>query len=218
VKNPLLFENNHFPTQETPVLLPGAVGQLEASITGPNSTPPIISIICHPHPLYGGTFNNKVVTTIARTLLNKGLAVIRFNFRGVGASEGYYAYGAGETDDLLAVIDLAQMAYPSSKIWLAGFSFGAYVALRAAQHRSIAQLISVAPPVGQFDFSEIRHISCPWLVLQGEQDEVVAAEQVYAWVEQFSPPPQLIRFPQTGHFFHGQLGKLRSALEEVLWE
>lgn len=192
------------------------MGQLEAVVVGPNVTPTIIGIVCHPHPLYGGTFNNKVVTTLARTWFKMGLAVIRFNFRGVGASEGLYAEGVGETDDLLAVIDLAQAAYPGSRIWLAGFSFGAYVALRAVQQRSVAQLVTVAPPVGNFDFSAIKQVSCPWLVIQGDRDEIVDPEGVYAWLQQFSPPPQLIRFPQTGHFFHGQLGELQSALEKAL--
>jgi alpha/beta superfamily hydrolase len=213
--NNLLLENNHFPSRETRILLPGPVGRLEAVVVGPATIPAAIGIICHPHPLYGGTFNNKVVTTIARTWLKMGLAVIRFNFRGVGASEGHYAAGAGETDDALAVLEFAQAAYPTCQIWLAGFSFGAYVALQVAQQRSIAQLVTVAPPAGNFDFSNIKQVTCPWLVIQGNQDEVVVPDTVYAWLRQFSPPPTLIRLPKAGHFFHGQLGELQTALENA---
>jgi alpha/beta superfamily hydrolase len=214
INNPLLIENNPFSPQETRVLLPGAVGQLEAIVRGPDTRPTIIGIVCHPHPLQGGTFNNKVVTTIARTWFKQGLGVIRFNFRGVGASEGHYAKGVGETDDLLAVIDCVQAAYPDSEIWLGGFSFGSYVVLRAAQQRAVGRLVTVAPPVGNFDFNVIKRIACPWLVIQGDSDEIISAQEVYAWLQQFSPPPHVIRFPQTGHFFHGKLGELQSALEK----
>lgn len=156
--------------------------------------------------------NNKVVTTLARACQQLGAVAIRFNFRGVGESEGHYDQGLGEQADLQAVIAWAQARYPGYRLWLAGFSFGSYIAASMASKLAVDQLITIAPPVHHFDFEHLAKISCPWVVAQGEADEVVPSEQVFAWLATRPEPIHLIRMPNVGHFFHGQLIELREAL------
>ena len=157
--------------------------------------------------------HNKVVTMIARALRELGLATVVFNFRGVGASAGEYDEGHGETEDLISVATWAQQARPDSALWLAGFSFGSYVAARAAAQLPVRQMISVAPPVSRWDFSGLASPLCPWLVIQGETDEIVDPQAVYAWVAAQPEPPTLTRMPDTGHFFHRRLMDLRGAIK-----
>lgn len=207
-----------FPQQDTQCFFNGPDGRLEAVVELPKaSILPITAIICHPHPLQHGTMNNKVVTTLARALRQLGLTTIRFNFRGVGQSEGRYADAIGETDDLLAIIAWLNKVRPQNKLWLAGFSFGSYVAYRAAsQIASVAQLISVAPPVHHFDFASLPQPECPWLVLQGDKDEVVPPALVFEWVDSLIVKPELLVFKDVGHFFHGRLIELRERVEAAL--
>lgn len=157
--------------------------------------------------------HNKVVTMLERSLRESGLATVAFNFRGVGASQGTYDDGRGETDDLLAVAAWVQRTRPDDVLWLAGFSFGSYVAARAASQLPVRLMISVAPPVSRWDFAHLAHPLCPWLVIQGEADEVVDPEAVYAWVAAQAEPPMLVRMPETGHFFHRRLMDLRGAVK-----
>lgn len=207
-----------FPTADTAMTLTGPVGSLEALITVPREqTKSIIVVICHPHSLFGGTMHNKVVYTMARACNQMGLRTVRFNFRGVGKSAGEYAQGVGETDDLLAVLQWIKTVCPQDVIWLAGFSFGSFVAARAASVWSDTQLLlSVAPPVVNFDFTAFPVYKGPWIVVQGEEDEVVDPAKVFAWFESLPPPVQLIRVPTAGHFFHGQLVELREILITTL--
>jgi alpha/beta superfamily hydrolase len=171
-----------------------------------------VAVIGHPHPPDGGTMNNKVVTTIARALAESGIASVRFNFRGVGASEGEYDQGRGETLDYLAVAQWLQAQRPNDALWLAGFSFGSWVALRAARQLPVQQMIAIAPPVGFRDFTGVPPPPCPWLVVQGEADDVVDAAKVFAWAEAAENPPTLVRMGDAGHFFHGRLVDLRGAI------
>ena len=194
--------------------LPGPVGKLEVITMYPAKAEPlpITAVICHPHPLYLGTMNNKVVHTVAKALAELGIKSIRFNFRGVGESEGEYGEGIGETEDTLAIVNWVRANCPDDKLWLAGFSFGAYVATRTASEVKPSQLITVAPAVEHFNFAEIPIIDCPWLVIQGESDEVVPPELVFKWLQTVTPQPELIRFPGVGHFFHGKLIDLRDTI------
>lgn len=169
-------------------------------------------IICHPHPPEGGTMTNKVVTMLERAMRESGLRTVRFNFRGVGVSQGEYDGGAGETHDLLAVAKWVAATRSDDQLWLAGFSFGSYVALMGAMHLDIKQIVSIAPPAGRWDFSAMRPPSCPWLVVQGEDDEVVDPQAVYDFVASMPEPPALVRMPETGHFFHRKLTDLRGAV------
>jgi alpha/beta superfamily hydrolase len=204
-----------FPSDSANVTLRGAAGAIEAIASAPdaNGAREGIAIICHPHPLQGGTMHNKVVTMIERSLRELGLATIIFNFRGVGASEGTFDDGRGETDDVLAIAEWAQRVRPDDALWLAGFSFGSYVAARAAPQLPVRQMISVAPPIGRWDFNSLASPLCPWLIVQGETDEVVDPEAVYAWVAAHPDPPTLVRMPETGHFFHRRLMDLRGAIK-----
>lgn len=205
-----------FPSDETLTLLSGPVGNLEILTWTPEEPKPITAIICHPHPLFGGTMQNKVVTTIARALHELSVRTVRFNFRGVGQSEGSHDQGRGETEDTLFIAEWIQSLYPNDAIWLAGFSFGAYVAASAATRWPVTQLITIAPQVSRFLETQLLPITCPWVLIQGENDEVVSSEEVFAWVESLHPKPTLIRFPKVGHFFHGHLLELRKALTEAL--
>ncbi len=205
-----------FLDRDTTIFIEGPVGSLETIISRPvTDATSAIGLVCHPHPLQGGTMSNKVVTTLARVLSDLGLWSVRFNFRGVGQSTGQYAKGDGESEDALAVINWIKQQFPGRAIWLAGFSFGAYVALRVANQIDVAQLITVAPPVHHFPITALPDINCPWLLVQGEEDEVVSPTAVFAWTQQLKKPPQIIRMA-TGHFFHGKLIQLREELVTAL--
>ncbi len=195
--------------------LPGPVGALEALTACPaeETARSATVVILHPHPLYGGTMQNKVVHTLARGFGELGLASVRFNFRGVGHSAGSFANAEGETDDALAVIRWVRQQRPQDAIWLAGFSFGAYVALRAAGEAQVDGLVTVAPAVNLYDFSTLLLPDCPWLLIQGEADEVVPVDVVRNWLAQLSRPPQTVFLPGVGHFFHLRLHDLRHALK-----
>lgn len=207
-----------FPTSESKLLLPSAAGHIEVLATPANQEPPKGTVlICHPHPLFGGTMHNKVVSTLARTFQNLGLRTVRFNFRGVGKSEGTHDNGKGETDDLVMLAEWVKESFPNDALWLAGFSFGAYVAAQGALRLPALQLVTIAPMVSRFKENNITFVApCPWILVQGEQDEVVSPGEVFAWVEELDPKPTLIRMADAGHFFHGQLLELRRQLELAL--
>ena len=196
---------------ESSLQIQGPAGLLETVVAAPTDTnnPEWLAVICHPHPLQGGTMTNKVVTTLAKTLHHLGMAAVRFNFRGVGNSQGQYDGGRGETADLLAIVDHFQRNYPAAKICLAGFSFGAYIAYRGATEVAADDLITVSPPVNHFDFSSLPVPSCPWLVIQGDNDEVVPHTTVLTWLADLSVMPECIIMPGSSHFFHGRLTEMR---------
>ncbi len=204
-----------FPDSAGTLLLPGPAGLLEVSVDLPDPAEARrgIALICHPHPPEGGTMHNKVVTMARRAFTELGLASVRFNFRGVGQSEGGYDNGRGEVLDLMAVANWVRQARPDDDFWLAGFSFGAWVALLGARQLPVRQVISIAPPVGMRDFSGVLPPSCPWLVIQGENDEVVEPGPVFAWLAKQDPAPTVVRMPETGHFFHRRLLDLRGAIK-----
>lgn len=189
----------------------GPAGKLELIYAKPHEAFPAWGIVCHPHPLYGGTMHNKVVTTLIKTFQSLNLATVRFNFRGVGQSAGQFDQGIGELADLMTVIDWAQQEI-QKPIWLAGFSFGAYIALKAATQLNITKLVTIAPPVQHFAVDDLAPILCPWILAQGEQDDVVSPRAVLEWAEKRHPQPTILRFPEAGHFFHGQLTELRTRL------
>ena len=202
-----------------PLLLAGPAGRIEAAFDAPDAdvpARPLLAIVCHPLPTEGGTMHNKVVTMAARALREVGATTLRFNFRGVGQSEGRFDDGVGELDDLRAVAAWARANHPDKILWLAGFSFGAYVSLRLAVELRAAALVSIAPPVGRsWDFSAIEVPTAPWLVIQGEADEIVDPQAVYAWLEKLNPPQlELVRMPDTSHFFHRKLMDLRGAIKQ----
>ncbi len=204
-------------SQEQTFFIAGPVGKLEA-LSHKLDAPEIrgIAVICHPHPLHGGTMHNKVVHTLARAMDDLGLATVRFNFRGIGASDGTYDHTIGETQDLLAVIDWVREHYPDQPLWLGGFSFGGYVALRAASQRPIARLITIAPAVSMFDTEPLQIPDCPWLLVQGDADDTVPHQKVLDWIATLDKPPRTIFLKGVEHFFHGQLVALRKTLTVAL--
>ena len=201
---------------ETPVggrqLIAGAAGDIEAVVDLPAGAPRAVAVCCHPHPLFGGTLTNKVIHTVARSFVAQGAVAVRFNFRGVGASQGAHDGGIGETDDLVTVAEWARARWPGLPLWLGGFSFGSYVALCAAARLAPALLVTVAPPVGRWDFSAIAAPACPWLVVQGSEDELVPAAGVVAWAQAAQPAVRIAMLDGATHFFHGRLHELQDAV------
>lgn len=200
-------------------LVEGPAGMLETAFEH-GSHPRFIGLVCHPHPLFGGTMDNKVVTTLARAARDEAGISIRFNFRGVGKSEGAYDEGRGEAEDLFALVQWARQEFPGLPFWLAGFSFGSHVALRVAERlfrdgSPATHLLLVAPPVHHFDFASVREVGCPVTVIQGEADEVVPAEQVFETMSGSALNPDIVRVPDTGHFFHGRLNTLRDIARDT---
>ena len=201
------------PPRAEPLRIVGPAGELEALLEDPQLEPRAgFGVICHPHPLYGGTMTNKVVHTLARALQEQGLATIRFNYRGVGTSAGHFDDGRGETNDALAVIAWGRERWPQVPLTLAGFSFGSMVALLATPTAQPAELITVAPAVANLQFGAIERPACPWLIIQGTADEVVDYREVEAFAARFSPPPALRVLPGIDHFFNGHLPELREAV------
>jgi uncharacterized protein len=178
--------------------------------------PVACGVVCHPHPLHGGTLDNKVVWTLARSFQEFAVPAIRFNFRGVGASAGGYDEGRGETADTLAVIAYARARWPGAALWLGGFSFGGVTAIRAAGEAHPARLVAVAPGLTKIDVSGAAPPSCPWLIVQGDADEVVPADAVINWANTLTPAPTLAVLAGASHFFHGRINDLRDTVVDFL--
>ena len=206
-----------FPSAHQSLLLDGPAGALEAVVDFPEPAEarPLVAVVCHPLPTEGGTMHNKVVTMVARALRELGATTVRFNFRGTGGSAGEFDDGRGEREDLRTVVDWVQDARPGDRLWLAGFSFGAYVTLAAAAELLPDAVISIAPPAAGrgWDFAAIPAPDVPWLVVQGDADEIIDPQAVYAWIDGLARKPQLVRMPDTSHFFHRKLVDLRGAIQ-----
>ena len=205
------------PSRPEQVTIPGPAGSLEAAAEEVSGAPrSSYAVLCHPHPLHGGTMDNKVVTTLGKAFRAGGVATLRFNFRGVGLSAGAFDGGRGETDDARAVAAYGALRWPGRRLMLAGFSFGAFVALKLSQVEPAELLITVAPPIAMFDFAGLAAPRAPWLVVQGDADDMVEPQRVIEWVRRFTPAPHLVVLPGVGHFFHGHLAQLRDAVSNAL--
>jgi uncharacterized protein len=203
------------PAAAPAVAIAGPAGRLEALVEEPAAVPArLAAVVCHPHPLFGGTLHNKVVHTLARSLREGGAATVRFNFRGVGTSEGSHDDGVGETDDALAVVRWARERWPGLGLVLAGFSFGAVVAIRAAAAASPRWLITVAPAVDRVELGAGPLPDCDWLIVQGDADEIVAPAAVRSWQARWAPRARMRLLPGVGHFFHGRLHELQQCIRE----
>jgi len=199
------------------VYLEGPVGQLEAVFETPSDLKLAGTVVvCHPHPQHGGTMHNKVAHTLARAFVRMGFAALRFNFRGTEKSDGRFNNGVGELDDALAAIAWMRAKQPGVPFWLAGFSFGAAIAVRAAVEESVDGLISVAPAVSRFASGLPSQPECPWLIVQGDEDELVGVDETIEWVNSLSPGPELLILSGAEHFFHGRLIDLRKAVTEFV--
>jgi hypothetical protein len=195
----------------------GPDGAIEALIERPpDARAGIIAVCCHPHPLYGGTMQNKVVHTLARCAQDQRVTSLRFNFRGVGGSAGVYDNGVGETDDAVAIVDWCRKERGVTRFWSLGFSFGSFVAFRLAALRDAELLVTVAPPVQRFDFATLTVPRCPWLVAQGDRDDLVNHESVLEWTRKLQPAPEVRILAGAEHFFHGRLTVLRTLVGDWL--
>ena len=196
------------------VIFNGPAGRIEGRYHHSKKANSPVALVLHPHPQFGGTMNNPVTYALFQAFVQRGFSVLRFNFRGVGASAGAWDEGRGETGDALAVIEWARRRWPGRPLWLAGFSFGAFVALNAAARAAPAALVTIAPAVSRFPHGELADPGCPWLVVQGEADELTDYREVVAWAGR--RPASLALLPETSHFFHGRLGDLQQVVQDFL--
>ncbi|WP_049723632.1 alpha/beta hydrolase [Gilvimarinus polysaccharolyticus] len=207
---------------DQPLRLNGPAGVLEVAISaakpaGVMAAMRAVAVVCHPHPLHGGNMDNKVVSTLMRAYRDLGVAVVRFNFRGVGGSGGDYAEGVGEVDDLLAVVAEVHRLRPAAPLFLAGFSFGAAVIANAcAGVKPVKHLMLVAPPVPRYALGDIKTMAMPVSILQGGLDEQVVAADVARWADALEGVVGYREFATTGHFFHGALGPLKQAVTDII--
>ena len=194
-------------------MVAGPAGTIECALDAPASEPRGTVVVCHPHPQHGGTMDNKVVQTVARACIELGWASVRFNFRGIGASEGTWDEGRGEVDDALAVLSAwrAQAEFASLPFLLAGFSFGGFVAVEAAQRlhpdSKPRRLVLIGPSTEK---QQVADVPADTLVIHGEVDDVVPLAATLAWARPQHLP--VIVFPGVGHFFHGQLAPLKTVI------
>lgn len=193
------------------MIINGPVGDLEVLVDIPNDCTSI-AVVCHPHPLYGGTMDNKVVYMIAKTFNSLGIGTVRFNFRGVGKSSGKFDKGVGEAEDLAAIVNWLTEKYAPTELYLAGFSFGSYVVLRTFADIKVSRLLLVAPAIDRFEMAGLALTNIPTLVIQGDQDEIVSPKAVTEWLATQTYQPEVVMLPDTGHFFHGKLHQLRDSI------
>jgi uncharacterized protein len=212
-------------------MLPGPAGRIETilwstSEQGDGAQPPLAAVVCHPHPLFGGTMHNKVVYQTAKTIHRFGLPVARFNFRGVGLSEGKHDKGVGEEDDVLAVLDFLAEEFPGVPQLLAGFSFGSWVGLRAGcGDPRVTELLGLGLPVGDLDsrsFAYLDRCNKPKLLVSGEFDRFGPPNKLRAMVERFprhiQENTQVAIVAGGDHFFTGHLPELDHVISEWLLE
>jgi alpha/beta superfamily hydrolase len=199
--------------------LSGPAGRLEAVIDEPSTPPRAVVVFAHPLPTHGGTMHTKAVFQGAKGLVRAGCAVLRFNFRGVGRSEGTFDQGPGEMEDFRAALDYMASRYPGLPLWAAGFSFGAWIALEtgAADDR-VAVLIGVAPPVTKagYDFSNTRSSTKPKFFVQGEADDICPIQDMWRFYGELSEPKELVVIDAADHLFDGHTTEVGEALEELL--
>jgi alpha/beta superfamily hydrolase len=201
--------------------LDGPAGRLEAILWSPTSSkkPPLAALVCHPHPLFGGTMHNKVVYQAAKSMDQFGLPVLRFNFRGAGMSAGAFDQGRGELDDVRAALDFLSDAFPGLPVLLAGFSFGSWVGLRVGCEDSrVAELIGIGVPVNDSDFSYLSGCSKPKLFVQGSKDQFGALDRLKTLVVSLPGENLLIAVKDADHFLTGKLDQLDRAITNWLME
>lgn len=201
--------------------LEGPAGPLESILWTPSSPvrhrPPLAAVVCHPHPLYGGTMHNKVVYQATKSLSALGLPVLRFNFRGAGLSAGEHDRGIGEKGDVRSVLDFLASKFPGVPVLLAGFSFGAWVGLRVGcEHPPVSLMIAMGLPLNNTDFSFLHQCSKPKLFVQGSDDEFGAIESVKALVASLPGDNHLVVVEEVDHFFTSKLSEVDAAITDWL--
>lgn len=206
------------------VIFNGAEGRIEGKYHHSSQNNPPVALVLHPHPVHGGTMNNKVVYNLYKTLSENGFSVLRFNFRGVGKSQGTYDNGIGELTDAATALDWLQLQNPqSSTYWIVGFSFGAWISLQLLMRRpEISNFIAISPPAGKYDFSFLTPCPSPGLIVQGDKDTVVAEKNVFELVEKLSNQKnssityEIVK--DADHFFREQIEEFNQIIDEYIKE
>lgn len=194
----------------------GPAGRLEILLDIPAASPRAAAVLAHPHPQYGGTMHNKVVYRSAKTLCQIGCATLRFNFRGVGKSDGLYDEGRGEADDFRAAIDWMHGRYPDLNIWASGFSFGAWIALTVGvADPRVSLLLGIAPPT-HYDFTDFRRTTKPKFLIHGEADELFPFQDIWKLYGDLEEPKELVVIDAADHLFDGQASEVGDAIEGLL--
>jgi uncharacterized protein len=200
-------------------MISGPVGKLESLLEYGPESPKMTAVVCHPHPLFGGTMHNKVVFRAARTAREAGLPTLRFNFRGVGESQGAHDKGIGEREDVRAALDYLGSRFPGLPVCLMGFSFGAWVGLRVgAEDARAAALVGLGFPTIDSDFDYLRGVTKPKLLIQGTRDRYGRREDVQAVFDSLAEPKRIHWVDEADHFFTGRLEEVQSVLEIFLRE
>jgi alpha/beta superfamily hydrolase len=202
------------------LFLTGPAGRLEAILWSPSAgTPSLAAVVCHPHPLFGGTMHNKVVYQAAKSLDALGLTVLRFNFRGTGMSEGKHDRGQGELGDVRAALDFLALEFPNIPLLVAGFSFGCWVGLQAGcEDTRVTSLIGLGAPVNNADFSYLMQCEKPKLFVHGANDIYGAADKIKELVSSLPGENKLVVVEDADHFFVGKLDQVNQAITTWLTE
>ena len=191
----------------------GPAGPLEAVFDTPEENPRAVVVFGHPHPQHGGTMHTKVVYRAAKTFLEIGCAVLRFNFRGVGASGGQWDEGRGERDDFQAGLDYGAASYHGVDLWAAGFSFGSWIALTCGvRDPRVTRLLGIAPPTGRYNFAEVAASTKPTHFIHGDRDELVPVTELRLFYERVSPPKTLTIIEGASHLFEGRVPAVSEAI------
>jgi alpha/beta superfamily hydrolase len=204
------------------VIINGPEGRIEARYHHARGGTAPMALVLHPHPLHGGTMSNKIVQTIAQCFIRLGFSTLRFNFRGVGRSQGQFDRGEGELADAAAALDWLQTANPDAKAcWVGGFSFGAWIGMQLLMRRpEIASFIAVAPPAGMFDFGFLAPCPASGLIVQGDQDQIVSVEAMQKLVAKLKHQRDITIdyriIEGADHFFQNQLAELGAAVEDYI--
>lgn len=195
----------------------GPAGLLEARLDLPDGAPRAVAVCGHPHPLHGGTMHTKALYQTAKALNRVGVAAVRFNFRGVGASAGTFDAGPGEQDDFRAALTFAGQRFPGLPMWAAGMSFGAWIALSVgADDPRVSLLLGVAPPVDRYDFSALAACTKPKFFVHGEEDELIAAADIRKFYAPLLEPKELVLIEDANHLFEGKTSLVGDAVEGLL--
>ena len=196
--------------------IPGPAGRLEAILDEPPSVRAAV-VLGHPHPQYGGTMHTKVVYQGAKAFSRTGCAVLRFNYRGVGTSEGAWDEGRGETEDFRAALDFMHARHPGIPLWTAGMSFGSWIALTVgAEDTRVSTLVGIAPPLAHYDFERVRASEKPKFFIQGERDEICPLKDMYAFYARCADPKELVVIDAADHLFDGKVSEVGEAIEDLL--
>ena len=194
-----------------------ALGADEQSAEAPAAVQPRAAVVlAHPHPLYGGTMHTKAVYQAAKAFCRIGCAVLRFNFRGAGTSEGSFDQGPGEMADFRRALDVASHRYPGAELWAGGMSFGAWVALTVgAEDDRVSALLGIAPPIGMYDFEALRRSAKPKVFIQGERDELCPLKRLREFYAQLPEPKDLVVIDGADHLFDGHVIEVGEAVQDL---